>query len=166
MRGSPVWLASISRRSPLGDKPIATQLWPEQIRDEAEALLLRLLGPAGDPSRERLFRMQVTMCLHRALTQEEAGGLPAYFERDPATDLAGGPVEILRETEQGWETTKPCHHPSKVALDPRDMLLWFPADCGDCPPCLARAELQQRRDDATGAEPRYLDELLRSVRGG
>lgn len=132
--------------------------------DEAERWLLRLLGPAGDDSRERLFRMNVTLCLHRALTDEEVDQLPRSFHEAEPIDLAGGPVEILRETEEGLETTKPCHTPSKIALDPRDVLLWFPGDCGTCPPCLARAALQAERDEATRAPPAYLDDMLREVR--
>lgn len=161
MAGVPVYLASISKRSPLGmDKPISTQLWSPELRADAEGWLLRLLGPAGDRSRERLFRMQITLCLHRALTSAEVEALPPYFHTDPATDLAGGPVEILRETEAGWETTKPCHNPTRHRLDRRDPLLWFPVDCQRCGPCVARMALQRERDAMTDEPPRYLAEML------
>lgn len=151
MSGQPVWLASISRRSPLHpSKPISTQLWFPQVRREAEGHLLRLLGPAGNPGRERLFRMQVTLCLHRALTDEEVAMAGPALRTDTPIDLAGGPVEILRETEEGLLTTKPCHTPAKVRLDPRDPLLWFPADCNQCPPCVARMKLQEERQRASG----------------
>jgi hypothetical protein len=157
MKGQPVWLASISRRSALHpSKAISTQLWPKQARDEAEAHLLRLLGPAGNPARERLFRMQVTMCLHRALTDEEVDAAGSALRTDPPTDLAGGPVEILRETEDGLETTKPCHHPIRQVLDRRAPLLWLPYDCGTCPPCQARSAVQDERDRVTGAAPTFL----------
>ena len=108
MNGTPVWLCSISRRSTLvRDKPIATGLWTKQTIDESAALLRRLLGPVGNPARERLFRMNVTLCLHRALTAEEVAALPSYFHEDPAQDLAGGPIEILSESEPGLPSTMP-----------------------------------------------------------
>jgi len=164
MQGSPVWLASVSRRSPLvSEKPISTQLWSAEMRAESEAHLLRLLGPAGNPKRERLFRMQVTMCLHRALTDDEVAGLPAYFHADPATDLAGGPVEILRETEAGWDTTKPCHQPHRHPLDPRDPLLWLPLDCGQCPPCQARAALDTHYEEKLDRAPIFLRDAFRQA---
>jgi hypothetical protein len=104
--------------------------------------------------------MQVTMCLHRALTPEEVSQLPDYFHTDPATDLAGGPVAILRETVEGWPSTKPCHAPIKHKLDPRDPLLWFPIDCGECGPCQARAGLDAEYDKKREGAPPLLRDLL------
>ena len=106
---------------------------------ESIDLLRRVLGPAGNPARERIFRMQVTLCIHRALTAEDVAALPAYFHTDPATDLAGGPVEIIYETEEGLLSTRPCHAPERIPLDRSNPLLWIPGDCGACPPCGARA---------------------------
>lgn len=152
----------MSRRSPLTPtKPISTGLWIPQARREAEAHLLRLLGPAGNPARERLFRMNVTMCLHRALTDEEVDAAGPALRTDAPTDLAGGPIEILRETEEGLETTKPCHNPTRVGMDPRDALLWLPFDCTKCPPCIARMALQEERDLATGTATAYLEDTMR-----
>jgi hypothetical protein len=114
MNGTPVWLASLSRASALvSNKPIATGLWSKQTIDDSAAMLRRLLGTAGNPQRERLFRMNITLCLHRALTPDEVGALPEYFHTDPATDLAGGPIEILWENEVGLPSTQPCHHPRR-----------------------------------------------------
>lgn len=156
MRGRPVWLASISRRSRVTDRILATGLWEDRTRKESAALLRRLLGPAGDPRYERLFRMNVTMCLHRALAPDDLAQLPAsFFEAEPI-DLAGGPIEILEETEEGLETTKPCHDPERVSLDDTNPLLWFPVDCERCPPCLARLALGSARQltrEAVGRPP-------------
>jgi hypothetical protein len=117
----------------------------------ASAQLLRdLLGPAGDPARERLFRMQVTLCLQRAATPEEIAMTPDYFKTDPPIDLAGGPVEILEESEEGSLTTQPCLNPTHLLLDPHTPLLWAPVDCQQCEPCRARQLLQAERDVATG----------------
>lgn len=160
MRGSPVWLASVSRQNRITRGPLATPSWSKPVMAESIGLLRRLLGPAGDASRERVFRMQVTVCLHRALSPVEIAGLPAYFETDPAVDLAGGPVEILEESEEGWETTKPCHTPTRIPLDPSNPLLWFPSDCGACPPCQARAALTADHDERIGAPPIYLAQTL------
>jgi hypothetical protein len=173
MQGSPVWLASISRPSGLiSNKRLATGLWSEPTREESYALLRRLLGPAGNPARERIFRMTVTVCIHRALTGEEVDRLPDYFFGDPPTDLAGGPVEILWENEAGLPSTKPCLNPTRHPIDPRDPLLWFPLDCGHCPPCKARAALYGDDVDAHrhGDLPPLVealapDALARTLRG-
>jgi hypothetical protein len=142
MNGQPVWLASISRRSKLHPgKPLATGLWSPQLRDESAALLRRLLGPAGNPARERLFRMNVTLCLHRACTDDEVAALPAYFHDDPPTGLAGGPIEVLWESEPGAATTRPCENPTRTFMGTTDPLLWVPLDCGACEPCRARAAI-------------------------
>jgi hypothetical protein len=116
---------------------------------ESWELLRRCVGPAGDPSRERIFRMQVTVCMHRAISDEDLEQLPDWFHAAEATDLAGGPVAILFETEDGLLSTKPCHQPEKIPIDSKNPLLWFPGDCGQCPPCRSRAE-HDRRLDANG----------------
>jgi hypothetical protein len=143
MGGVPVLLASLSRRSTATGRTIATGLWSESVRAESAAMLRRLLGPAGNPARERLFRMNVTLCLHRALTADEVDALPAYFHADPPTDLAGGPVEVLWESERGAASTRPCEDPVRADLG-GGPLLWVPFDCGSCPPCVARAALFDR----------------------
>jgi len=132
---------------------------------ESWALLRRCLGPAGDASRERIFRMNVTVCMHRAVSDEELVQLPDWFHEAQATDLAGGPVEILFETEDSGPSTKPCHNPEKIPIDRTNPLLWFPGDCRQCEPCLARAE-HDRRLDATGREPLYMDDALVAALAG
>src|SRR5215471_9484725 len=139
MAGRPVWLASISRPSQLSRGRLATPLWSAETMAASWALLRRLVGPCGDPSRERIFRMQITTCLHRAASDDDLARVPAWFCSARPIDLAGGPVEILFETEPGLPSTHPCHNPTKIPLDPRNPLLWFPDDCGTCEPCLARA---------------------------
>jgi hypothetical protein len=139
MNGTPVWLCSMSRRSTTTGDILATGLWsPETVR-ASTALLRRVLGPAGDASRERLFRMNVTLCLHRAISEAEDAALPASFHAAAPIDLAGGPVEVLWESEPGSASTRPCAAPGRHPLDPRNPLLWVPLDCGRCEPCRARA---------------------------
>jgi hypothetical protein len=159
MFGSPVWLASISRKSPITGGRLSTQVWSPQTMQESIDLLRRVLGPAGNPDRERIFRMQVTLCLHRALTKEEVAALPPAFHEAEATDLAGGPVEIIWENEEGAPSTRPCANPRRYPLDPKNKLLWFPLDCGACPSCKARAKLDAD-GDRTGRAPLYLDDML------
>lgn len=95
MDGLPVWLVSESRRSPHTNRIRTVPTWAEEERQATIALLREVLADAGDPSRERIFRMQVTMCLHRSLSDEEMAALPAWFHAAEAIDIAGGPVEIL-----------------------------------------------------------------------
>jgi hypothetical protein len=163
MLGQPVWLASLSRKSGITGGRLSTSVWSEQTMRESMALLRRVLGPAGDPSRERIFRMQITLCIHRAITQAELEALPDYFHRDPAVDLAGGPVEILFETERGSESTMPCHAPKRLPLDPTNKLLWFPLDCGACPPCRARAKLDADYDAKRDRAPGTIRDMLRGA---
>jgi hypothetical protein len=144
MTGVPVYLASLSRRSLVTNAIIATDVWSPQTMADSIALLRRTLGPSGDAERERVFRMQVTLCIHRALTPDEVTRLPASFHTAEAVDLAGGPVEVISETEEGWPSTRPCHNPTRKPLSPGNPWLWYPEDCGDCPPCVARASLQLR----------------------
>lgn len=151
MNGLPVWLVSLSRRVPpprmrlLGypaSSPIIpTGRWSTSERREAERTILDVLSGAGDRTRERLFRMNVTMCLHRALTPDEINGLPLSFHAAPPVDLAGGPIEILRETVLGRASTRPCEQPTHMPLSQTDPDLWFPADCGTCSPCIARSSI-------------------------
>lgn len=138
MNGQPVWLASISRWRE--GSPVAVPRWSEATRLEAEAALRATLEGVGDSTRERLFRMNVTLCLHRAATAVEVAGQPDWFHTHPAIGLAGGPVEVLWENTLGADSTKPCRHPRKVQFPgAKDPLLWIPQDCGQCRSCRARA---------------------------
>lgn len=114
-------------------------------RRRGEALLRAAVGGGGDHDRERIFRMNVTLCLHRAMTDDEVAALPAYFHSDPATDLAGGPVEVLWESEPGSPSTRPCANPERQVLDRRRPDLWVPRDCGDCASCVARSAASEGR---------------------
>lgn len=92
--------------------------------------------------------MNVTTCLHRAASAEDLARVPDWFHTADPTDLAGGPVEVLWENEEGAPSTRPCHHPEQIPLDRHNPLLWVPGDCGRCEPCLARAEHDRQLDEA------------------
>lgn len=157
MTGQPVWLGSISRRTPLGGGRLSTQVWSPQTMTESTELLRRLLGPVGNPARERIIRMQITLCIHRALTDEEVTQLPTYFHEEPPVDLAGGPVEVVWENEQGSLSTRPCEQPRHgYPPGPRHPLIWVPLDCGRCDPCRARAAVDTQMDAMVAALGRRL----------
>lgn len=139
MDGQPVWLASISRR--YQGKFVAVPRWTPNLLSEMTGQLMGVLNGVGDMSRQRMFRMNLTLCLHRAATDVEVGFMPDWFHKSKACGLAGGPVEVLWETVTGSQSTKPCKHPRKHQLDASDPLLWLPLDCGTCAPCLARAAI-------------------------
>lgn len=104
----------------------------------AEKLLRETVAGVGNSARERLFRMNVTLCLHRAATDEEVAAQPPWFLTAPGNGLAGGPVQVLNETEEGSQSTKPCFNPVRYVIDRDSPHGWIPTDCGQCEPCLAR----------------------------
>ncbi len=104
----------------------------------AEKELRQMLIGVGNTNRERLFRMNVTLCLHRAATDDEVAAQPGWFLTRPGNGMAGGPVEVLSETETGSDSTRPCRSPKKFVIDPGSPHGWIPTDCGVCEPCVAR----------------------------
>jgi hypothetical protein len=145
MQGRPVWLASLSKKE-LGrrDRIKAVASWSDaEVQHGYERLCWALRG-CGDPTKERLFRMNVTLCLHRAATRQEVAGLPEGWRADEGA-MAGGPVAVI------WSrgvpcppSCLPCRDPGKYLPDPKRPDLWVPLDCQKCPPCLARAEVAAR----------------------
>ena len=88
--------------------------------------------------------MNITLCLHRQASAEEVAALPEAWHKAPS-GMAGGPVEIL--WERGVKATAsalPCHDPGRAAPIPGRSDLWVPIDCGVCPPCLARLQIEKR----------------------
>ena len=144
MAGVPVFLASISQRDRWGQL-VPTGSWTPEQRAAARRRLLEALRGVGDESRQRLFRMNITLCLHRALTDEEVADLPGWWHAAPATDLAGGPIEVLWENTPGAASTKPCRAPRRGSFPGAPPELWLPLDCGRCGPCLARAAVPSYR---------------------
>lgn len=145
MNGQPVWLASASLRDRNGRLLPSREWHRTRDGDRARKVLYRTLDGVGDQHRQRLFRMPITVCLHRAATDQEVRGLPDWWRDVPAAHLAGGSVEILWETEPGSPSTRPCLAPRDVTLDGWGRL---PAieDCGDCEPCHARAGIEEPED--------------------
>lgn len=141
MDGVPVYLASMSRRHPQTGEIIPTGKWSASMRAYGEGVLRRAIGKHGDVRRERLFRMNVTLCRHRALTDAEVAALPAWFHDADAIDIAGGPVEVLWESVPGRPSTQPWRRPNRVVMIPSRPDLWIPEDCGHCDPCLGRANV-------------------------
>jgi hypothetical protein len=90
---------------------------------------------------ERMFRMCMTLCFHRALSAEEIAGLPPYFINSRPRDFAGGPLEtFLTKGIPELPTLQPCERPKKHYLD-MDCTMYTVDDCGLCRPCKARLAL-------------------------
>ena len=110
-------------------------------------MLMGELRGVGDEQTERVFRMCLTLCFHRALTKEEEVLLPDGWSKAPYAGIAGGPVEIIRQNVPSTPSCLPCEDPTKLPLSPHDASLWIPGDCGRCEPCKAReaclVELEQ-----------------------
>lgn len=142
MQGHPVWLASVSCRR--GDRLLASTDWRDRFDWAVGRLRSVVLRGVGDETRERLFRMNVTLCLHRAVSDAELEGFPAGWKCSPG-GLAGGPVEIL------WSkgvvespSCRPCENPRwDTRLEPDRPDLALPIDCGRCGPCLARKHIAE-----------------------
>jgi hypothetical protein len=140
MEGQPVWLASLSRRIVAGGSAtvIGTEQWSRQEITAGYDRLCRVLAGVGDPTRERLFRMNITLCLHRAATAEEVAALPADWQC-ALSGMAGGPVEVLwAKGVTPGPSAAPCESPGHLVIYPDRPDLWVPQDCGECPPCRAR----------------------------
>ena len=145
MDGKPVWLCSVSHR----DKPgragriIGTADWKLPDFAMAERLAHAALCGVGDSNRERAFRMNITFCLHRAISPQEQIVLPAAWNTAPG-GLAGGPVEIL--WSRGIEhrpAAMPCRNPRRLRVAPGRPDLWVPEDCRQCEPCRARRRCRE-----------------------
>ena len=146
MDGVPVYLASLSRKSIVNGRFRPVPRWTDAERVEGIEILRDVLRGAGDETRERHFRMNVTVCIHRALRDDELARL-APPPSDAKMGLAGGPVEVLWENVPGSASTKPCENPTKHYLEhgiSRDPLLWVPIDCQSCDSCRARHRLLVR----------------------
>ena len=142
MDGRPVWLASISRRD-ANNEIIGTEQWSRRERLRLTAYLRNdvLLG-VGDWSVERVFRMNVTLCIHRLCTQAEAARAMESWHGTEHRDLAGQPIEILEEIGcAGAPSTKPCVNPHRMVISASRPDLWVPQDCGLCKSCAARRVL-------------------------
>jgi hypothetical protein len=142
--GRPVWLSSLSKVNPVNGRIVPTGRWtPQELQRRYERLVWALRG-VGDASVERVFRMNITLCLHRPATWEEVDGLPDDW-KTAESGMAGPPVEHL------WAkgvvcspSAMPCHNPGKIVLDASDPDMWAPNPCGVCETCLARAAVFQR----------------------
>ena len=144
-----MWLASASWRDELG-RTIATGDWSEEQRRRARQALINALVWVGCPSRQRLFRMNITLCLHRALSDRERDMLPDSFWSS-CGGLAGGPVELLETMGLAARPAAlPCRNPGRKVLDRERPDLWLPIDCKQCEPCLARLEIDRERQAVTG----------------
>ena len=149
MNGRPVWLASVSKRDKRGALVPNTR-WHSPEKTKAVALLQRLTFKVGDVFLGwRLFRMNITYCLHVALADVEVKRLPPTWAKfGGPTALAGGPVEILDSgNTAARESVKPCHHPTKQTIPGQPIFnpdpdLWLPIDCGTCPPCIDRLAIE------------------------
>lgn len=136
MNGEPVWLASASYRR--GVEILGTSDWQPRHFRRAEKVVTQGLAGVGDSDRQRAFRMNITFCVHRALTDGEKARLPASFLEGPGGG-AGPPVEVLWSC--GIEhslASMPCENPGHREVIPERPDLWLPESCGSCAVCLAR----------------------------
>lgn len=104
----------------------------------------RVLGDVGDPLVERVFRMNVTLCIHRLCTPTEAAAAGRLWAGKEMRDLAGQPIEIIEERGcESGPSCQPCNNPRRLAIIPSRPDLWVPQDCGACPSCEARSILEK-----------------------
>lgn len=145
-----MWLASVSRRDRTG-AIVPASTWGLGVRNKAEKILLEVLRGVGDRSRERLFRMNITLCLHRGMTEKEEDGLPEWWHDACAVDPAGGGVEIFRSRgTSDRPSVMPCLRPTRTYPPGcTDERLWIPIDCGECEPCRDRILVREAPQEAS-----------------
>lgn len=142
-----MWLASISLTNKRGKK-VCTPSWRNMQWHYAFALLDEATHGIGHPEHFRKFRMQITLCKHVPLREDEVAVLPSGWMETRGDSLAGGPVEAMETVglPEGLVSVRSCEHPGKQMLTNQHGLennpqAWLPVDCGECPPCKARDEL-------------------------
>lgn len=133
MEGYPAWMASLCLRGPRGIIHTARYTMEQML--QSRQVLYRALEKAGDPSRERLFRANACLYLHRCTSTDEQARLPHCETSFPAAL----PIQVLyTKGLPPIPSTDPCADPRRHILDPRRPDLWLPEDCGACVSCLAR----------------------------
>lgn len=144
MGGWPVWLASISKWKK-GPEVVPVEKWRAETLLVAEKRLEEVLWGIGDQSRERCFRMNVTLCRHRALSKNEGAHVMGMWKAFglPPRHMAGGPIEVLwMKGIKDTPSTRPCANPTRKPLDVKGNV-WMPIDCEECESCLARLECHE-----------------------
>lgn len=139
----------MSRRVPLTGEIIPTGEWVGRpaLFNRTLQVLKDVLRGVGDTAFERVFRMNATLCIHRAMTLDEMVSLPAWWREAPAVGIAGPAVEVLSSRgASGRPAQQPCENPRRTVppipgYDPR---LWIPEGCGVCEPCVDRARVRER----------------------
>ena len=113
-------------------------------RHNAELMLARLLYGVGDERWGRFFRMNLTYCLHRGVSDTELASVSCSWGDIPAKDIAGGPVEVFwtKGIPAGMVSADPCQAPIRQYVSGE---IWLPIDCGECPPCKARAAIMAQK---------------------
>lgn len=136
-----MWLASVSLRNRRGI--VATGKWDRAERQEADRLIGLLLEGLGDETRERRFRMNITLCHHRALREDEMEQMG--LGGSCAIDIAGAPLEVLwsRGVKES-ASAMPCANPRRRIIDLKRPDLWIPEGCGKCESCEARGQQFER----------------------
>ncbi len=162
MNGPPVWLGSVSLHRKSGVL-VPTGQWGHGTQRQAIKVAHRLLGPVGDPRKERGFLMNATLCFHRMATDAEIERIPP----GPG-GLAGPPFdEVIWETPDcppaGLSFTKcdnrtfrTIHARGRPAhpLDRGNKPLITPVDdCGNCPSCHARTNAMNPNHQTENGSP-------------
>lgn len=110
--------------------------WDEATTDRISATLDTLLDGVGDPDHQREFVMCITLCRHRALTDDEYAALPAWWHETTAVDVAGAPLRVRwNRGIPDTPSTQPCANPGRVRVSET---LWLPQECGLGDSCQAR----------------------------
>jgi hypothetical protein len=139
MEGQPAWMASITLRGPRGIINVGRYTMEQML--QAKSILNQALQGAGNPDRERLFRTNALLYLHRAASAEEQERLPSACASFPAAL----PIQILYT--KGLPpilSTDPCERPRRGPHFPGRPDLWIPLGCNECPSCWARDDVQRR----------------------
>ena len=138
MDGRPVWLASVSFS--VRGRIVGAGEWSNSRMKKARWVASRVLNGIGDPLQERHFRMNITFCIHRAVSLSECTRLPVGWECAVGGG-AGPPVQLLGSFGIPHTLASgPCDNPGRVVVLEGRPDLWVPDPCLTCPSCIARSE--------------------------
>lgn len=145
-----MWLVSVSKIAK--DRIVPALKWNRRTRKHVDRIIEIALRGVGDMNFERSFAMCVTQCRHRGLSDAEIAILLTGCVL--GRGLAGAPLRVYWQVgiPDDMISAQPCHNPGKRPLGNQPDL-YLVEECGACPTCAARGEIEARYLGPAAATP-------------